>query len=488
MYHEEIQINHGPKDRWCFDCHNADDRDHLRLVNGTLVGFRRIVQTLRPVPRHDLPRLARGNPRSAPGLLDGAKSYLLCAHCHNPHAPAFQPIEPLPPRAGRIDSGERDIVVLNTAPRVYDLTSVEAGFQSGDVRTDHVDMAARELHGRRRDSGRVVLGRTAPRSRRSDHSSIIVDREAIRQWLTPIEPQIRSVPKAARFDYAFGYIESLSPAEVGGILDIDGSIERAIEAAYTDVRFGELAVQELRTRVGSDSKSDLQGVKPVTQVHVGFEGAPPSVMANLTAAAARMDGTALAPNQTFSFNDELGAPRLLEGIEPAILGLPADGFGHAATAAYRAALLAGLPIIERHAPAARVGWYEPPIGLDASVLTGERDLQFTNDTGDWILFEVEVDARRMALSWNVYAKAPKRTVRLVGPTVLDVSAAPDGPAETRVSTELALGASLQAGWAREGARVVVERIVTAKDGVRRDMIESDYAPAADLMLIGGGTP
>ena len=31
------------------------------------------------------------------GYWNGAKSYLLCAHCHNPHAPRFQAIEPLPP-------------------------------------------------------------------------------------------------------------------------------------------------------------------------------------------------------------------------------------------------------------------------------------------------------------------------------------------------------------------------------------------------------
>ena len=31
------------------------------------------------------------------GYWNGAKSYLLCAHCHNPHAPRFQAMAPLPP-------------------------------------------------------------------------------------------------------------------------------------------------------------------------------------------------------------------------------------------------------------------------------------------------------------------------------------------------------------------------------------------------------
>jgi hypothetical protein len=97
MFHEEIRIDHGPKDRWCFDCHNADDRDHLRLANGTLVGFDesyKLCGQCHGTIYRDWREGIHGRRR---GYWNGAKSYLLCAHCHNPHAPAFQPIEPLPP-------------------------------------------------------------------------------------------------------------------------------------------------------------------------------------------------------------------------------------------------------------------------------------------------------------------------------------------------------------------------------------------------------
>lgn len=97
MFHEEIQLDHGPEDRWCFDCHNADDRDHLRLANGTLVGFDesyRLCGQCHGTIYRDWREGIHGRRR---GYWNGAKSYLLCAHCHNPHAPAFQPIAPLPP-------------------------------------------------------------------------------------------------------------------------------------------------------------------------------------------------------------------------------------------------------------------------------------------------------------------------------------------------------------------------------------------------------
>jgi hypothetical protein len=96
-FHEEIQINHGPKERWCLDCHNPDDRDHLRLANGSLVGFDesyRLCGQCHGTIFRDWREGIHGRRR---GYWNGAKSYLLCAHCHNPHAPAFQPIEPMPP-------------------------------------------------------------------------------------------------------------------------------------------------------------------------------------------------------------------------------------------------------------------------------------------------------------------------------------------------------------------------------------------------------
>ena len=97
MFHEDIQLDHGPEERWCFDCHNAVDRDHLRLVSGELVGFDesyRLCGQCHGTIFRDWREGIHGQRR---GYWNGAKSYLLCAHCHNPHAPAFQPLEPLPP-------------------------------------------------------------------------------------------------------------------------------------------------------------------------------------------------------------------------------------------------------------------------------------------------------------------------------------------------------------------------------------------------------
>jgi hypothetical protein len=78
-------------------CHNPDDRDSLRLANGTLIGFDESYRLCGQCHGTIFRDWREGIHGRREGYWNGAKSYLLCAHCHNPHAPRFQAIEPLPP-------------------------------------------------------------------------------------------------------------------------------------------------------------------------------------------------------------------------------------------------------------------------------------------------------------------------------------------------------------------------------------------------------
>jgi len=95
--HDDIVLDHGPKERWCFDCHNADNRDRLRLANGTLIGFDESYRLCGQCHGTIFRDWRQGIHGRRVGYWNGAKSYLLCANCHNPHAPKFKPIKPLPP-------------------------------------------------------------------------------------------------------------------------------------------------------------------------------------------------------------------------------------------------------------------------------------------------------------------------------------------------------------------------------------------------------
>jgi len=103
-FHENIVLNHAEGQRWCLDCHNLNDRDKLRLVNGEVIPFSESYRLCGQCHGDKFRDWKVGVHGKRTGYWNGDKQYLLCAHCHNPHDPRFKPLKPLPPpeRPGEI--------------------------------------------------------------------------------------------------------------------------------------------------------------------------------------------------------------------------------------------------------------------------------------------------------------------------------------------------------------------------------------------------
>jgi hypothetical protein len=95
--HDDIVLQHDEEHRWCLDCHDADDRDHLRLASGALVPFDESYRLCGQCHGTQFRDWRTGIHGKRTGHWDGSKQYLLCVHCHDPHRPRFSPLEPLPP-------------------------------------------------------------------------------------------------------------------------------------------------------------------------------------------------------------------------------------------------------------------------------------------------------------------------------------------------------------------------------------------------------
>lgn len=94
--HEDIVLEHDAEHRWCLDCHDAVNRDKLHLADGRLLNFTESYQLCGQCHGPELRDWKAGVHGKRTGLWSGRKEYLLCVHCHNPHAPRFKPLEPLP--------------------------------------------------------------------------------------------------------------------------------------------------------------------------------------------------------------------------------------------------------------------------------------------------------------------------------------------------------------------------------------------------------
>jgi hypothetical protein len=94
--HDEIELKHDEEHRWCLDCHNAADRDRLHLASGELVPFDESYRLCGQCHGEKTRDWRAGVHGRRVGEWNGAKRYLLCVHCHDPHQPRFKPIAPLP--------------------------------------------------------------------------------------------------------------------------------------------------------------------------------------------------------------------------------------------------------------------------------------------------------------------------------------------------------------------------------------------------------
>lgn len=95
--HDDIELHHDEQNRWCLDCHDTKDRDHLRLASGELVPFTESQRLCGQCHGPQYRDWKSGIHGKRTGYWNGAKRYLLCVHCHSPHDPHFKPLAPLPP-------------------------------------------------------------------------------------------------------------------------------------------------------------------------------------------------------------------------------------------------------------------------------------------------------------------------------------------------------------------------------------------------------
>jgi len=94
--HAEIVLKHDEAHRWCLDCHDPDDRDSLHLASGERVSFDESYRLCGQCHGEKLRDWRAGVHGRRSGEWNGHKTYLLCAHCHNPHQPRFRAIAPKP--------------------------------------------------------------------------------------------------------------------------------------------------------------------------------------------------------------------------------------------------------------------------------------------------------------------------------------------------------------------------------------------------------
>ena len=140
----------------------------------------------------------------------------------------------------------------------------------------------------------------------------------------------------------------------------------------------------------------------------------PNRIENLKTASEAVDGTILAPGETFSFNAAAAPLSRYKPSEVIVNGRLGTALGgglcQVASTLYMAANYAGLEIVERNPHYAELPYIRP--GFDATVWFGSLDLKFRNNTGEHLLIEERVDEDSGEVVARVYGKPDDREVRM----------------------------------------------------------------------------
>lgn len=134
-----------------------------------------------------------------------------------------------------------------------------------------------------------------------------------------------------------------------------------------------------------------------------------------------LHNTVVDPGKPFSINSALSRASFSEwemglGIFDGGILRPVAGGGlcQVATTLYRAALLAGFPILKRANHSLFVHYYEKHgIGIDATIYIGKQDLTFMNNTAGSLLIQAYVEGDEATV--NVYGTPDGRVTTLDGP-------------------------------------------------------------------------
>lgn len=410
----------------------------------------------------------------------------------------------------QLQSAQVPLVVTETVPEILDasvpaelardilseplmLSAPEGSGQSGPWIIEPVDLA-----------GMLQIERTTANDQKESAYQILVSEAAFRIYLSSLAPGLETSPVNARFIFNddTGQLEVIEPAVIGRRLNIDASINQINDR----LAVGDHAITlqfDTQNPVVTDEMTgeDLGITELIHQETSYFYGSDPSRVQNIQTAAARFHGLLIPPGATFSMAQALGNISLENGYAEALIiygDQTIQGVGggvcQVSTTLFRTVFMAGYPIVERHAHAYRVSYYEmerdgsrnPNLaGLDATVYVPIVDLKFTNDSDHWLLMETYM-GQYFSLTWKFYSTSDGRTVdwQTTGPT--NIVPAPEPL--YRENPDMAKGEIKKVDYAADGADIAITRTVY-KNGIVyfSDAFYTHFQPWQEVFEYGPGT-
>ncbi|MBI5022598.1 MAG: VanW family protein [Candidatus Magasanikbacteria bacterium] len=324
--------------------------------------------------------------------------------------------------------------------------------------------------------------------KKEKQAALDIDEKLMTEDIVLTAPDVKRVMEEAKFTMQNGKVMEFSPGVVGVSLNVNQTklgISKILFGSATSTMIVVDKTEPLTQVTGLNE----MGIKEIIGVgRSNFKGSPPNRIHNIKIGANSLNGLLIAPGETFSLLKALGKIDGEHGYKTELVikgnkTVPEFGGGlcQVATTFFRAMLASGLPVLERQSHSYRVPYYEPPVGIDATIYDPKPDLKFLNDTGNYILIQTKIEGTEVIFEfWG--KKDGRQAVNSV-PEVFNVKAPP--PAKLIETLDLPAGKKKCTERAHAGADAVFTYTITYSNGtVKKQDFKSHYKPWGEVCLIG----
>jgi vancomycin resistance protein YoaR len=223
-------------------------------------------------------------------------------------------------------------------------------------------------------------------------------------WLVRLGKRVEKPAQDAGFAVGGAHVRVV-PAVPGIRLDGVGAATALLHAALKrrpELRVAQLPVREAPAKLSTEAARAMH-ISGIVSTYTTVFGGVPNRIHNVELVSHLVDRKLIAPGATFSFNKTTGERNASKGflVAPVIVnGEVTTGLGggvcQVSTTVFNAAFEAGVKITERTNHALYISHY--PQGRDATVNYPDVDLQFVNDTGNWMLLRTFVSSSSLTVS------------------------------------------------------------------------------------------
>ncbi len=295
----------------------------------------------------------------------------------------------------------------------------------------------------------------------------------------------------ARFTISGGSVALISPSQTGKEIKLDESIELIVKKLERGKDRITLPTKVQQPSIVAQTSEDISkiGVRElIGSATTNFRSSPPNRVHNIENGVKFISGSVIKPGDEFSTVGRLGTIDQSTGYLPELViredeTVPEFGGGlcQVSTTLFRAALDSGVRISERQNHSYRVSYYEPPVGMDATIYYPRPDFKFVNDTDNYILIYGYTSGT--TITFDFYGTRDGRVSEISSPVVYDITSPPESVYIDDPTLEM--GEEKQIDHAHAGAKAKFDYVVRREGKIINQQTFASYYTAWPAKFLRG---